>query len=440
MKIVKGFRDILPYGNNPSDTSPYWSLIVENLRKVMSVYNFSEIITPVIEYTHVFERGMGLDTDIHKQMYDFVLEREPHNRDEGDSEGDIKSYCLRPEGTAAIVRSFIENSLYKLKKINKLFYLGPMFRYERMQKGRYRMFHQVGIEVLGSEGTYHEVETLNLAKDILDKLEIKNYVFQINTIGDTESLKNISIAIKKFTAKHRETLSNADQEILSVNPLRFLDKAIHKYNFDNIPKTIDYVSNKSLNRFKELIEILDSLNFKYNINHQLVRGIDYYNDLVFEVVSKDLGAQDTILAGGRYDNLVKRMGGPDTKAIGFAAGIERIILLMDKQKSSSVQLSNLEEIDFYIAYQDPNFLNYSFKIANQLRRSNFKVEIEYDSKSFVKQMKTANKLSCRYVVIIGNEEFNNSLVKVKKMSTGEERVINLDSKFMDVLLNEILTP
>ena len=431
MKIVKGFRDITPFGKNLIENSSYWNYIARVLKDSMSIYNYSEIITPVLENTSIFKSGIGSDTDIvSKEMYEFSLKKD-------DEDG--LSYCLRPEGTAPIVRSYIENSLYKLKKINKLFYLGPMFRYERSQKGRYRLFHQVGVELLGSNEIYHEIEVLHLAKDILERVGIDDYSFQINTIGDSESLKKISAAIKELGKKHKQSINKLDLEILDRNPLRFLDKAIHKYNFENIPKTSDYISKASSKRFDDLKKTLDVLNFPYKVNDQLVRGIDYYNDFVFEATSSSLGSHDAILAGGRYDQLVENLGGPPTKAIGFAAGIERMILLLENQTDKSEESLGLEELDFYVAYQDSKYIEYSFKIAPLLRKNGFKVELEYDSKSFIKQMKTANKLSCQFVAIIGEDEFKNSSVRIKIMSSGEEKIVGLDSKFIDVLIEEIIS-
>ena len=431
MKIVKGFRDITPFGKNLIENSSYWNYIARALKDSMSIYNYSEIITPVLENTSIFKSGIGSDTDIvSKEMYEFSLKKD-------DEDG--LSYCLRPEGTAPIVRSYIENSLYKLKKINKLFYLGPMFRYERSQKGRYRLFHQVGVELLGSNEIYHEIEVLHLAKDILERVGIDDYSFQINTIGDSESLKKISAATKELGKKHKQSINKLDLEILDRNPLRFLDKAIHKYNFENIPKTSDYISKASSKRFDDLKKTLDVLNFPYKVNDQLVRGIDYYNDFVFEATSSSLGSHDAILAGGRYDQLVENLGGPPTKAIGFAAGIERMILLLENQTDKSEESLGLEELDFYVAYQNSKYIEYSFKIATLLRKNGFKVELEYDSKSFIKQMKTANKLSCQFVAIIGEDEFKNSSVRIKIMSSGEEKIVGLDSKFIDVLIEEIIS-
>ncbi|MEE2702041.1 MAG: histidine--tRNA ligase [Thermodesulfobacteriota bacterium] len=421
MRAIKGFRDILPYGSSGSDTSYYWNSILDNLRQTMSIYNFSEIVTPVMEYDSTFKTGIGSDSDVSKEMYEFVLKKDLS----GVKNQIDDSYCLRPEGTAPTVRSFIENSLYKTKKINKLFYLGPMFRYERSQKGRYRMFHQIGIELLGSKELYHEVEILHLAKTLLDRIGVKDYVFQINSIGDSESLKKISSAVLSYAEKHINSIGKDDLEILNKSPLRFLDKAIHKYKFDNVPRTIDFIGVEPLERFEKLKKILNDLEFNYVVNNQLVRGIDYYNDLVFEVTSKDLGTQNAILAGGRYDSLVHKLGGPKTDCIGFAAGIERIALLLDQQQFNDNQA---DTVDFYIAYQDSQFKDYSFKIADKLRNNNFKVEIEYEAKSFTKQMKTANKMSSKKVVIIGEDEFSKSLVRIKDMSSGEEKIVNFPTE------------
>ena len=354
MKIVKGFRDILPYENSNSETSYSWTSILNNLRDIMELYNFQEIITPVLEYDSTFKTGIGEDTDIvSKEMYEFILNRESSEK----NKNEVLKYCLRPEGTAPIVRSVIENSLNKIKSLNKLYYLGPMFRYERSQKGRYRMFHQIGAELIGSDEILYEVELLNLAKDLIQNLKINDTTFELNTIGNRKSMENISEAVSAFCKKNKDTIEEKDYEILNKNPLRFLDKAIHKYNFDNVPKTIDYLDQKSIQRFTKLIKILDNLKFKYSINHQLVRGIDYYNDLVFEVTSKNLGSQNALLAGGRYDTLIEKFGGNESKSIGFAAGIERLILAMDnKNKPKKI-------INFFIAYNNPELINQSLDLS-----------------------------------------------------------------------------
>ena len=223
MKIVKGFRDILPYENSNSETSYSWTSILNNLRDIMELYNFQEIITPVLEYDSTFKTGMGEDTDIvSKEMYEFILNRESTEK----NKNEVLKYCLRPEGTAPVVRSVIENSLNKIKSLNKLYYLGPMFRYERSQKGRYRMFHQIGAELIGSDEILYEVELLNLAKDLIQKLKINDTTFELNTIGNRKSMENISEAVSAFCKKNKDTIEEKDYEILNKNPLRFLDLSL----------------------------------------------------------------------------------------------------------------------------------------------------------------------------------------------------------------------
>ena len=427
MKIVKGFKDILPYGSSNSDTSYAWTSITNQLRDVMSSYNFQEIITPVVEYDSTFKTGIGENTDIvSKEMYEFTLDK-----DKKDTSNDkVLKYCLRPEGTASIVRSLIENSLDKIRSINKVYYLGPMFRYERSQKGRYRMFHQIGAELIGSNEILYEVEMLSLAERLIKILKIENYTFQINSIGNKESLDNISEAILVFGKKNKSSIDERDYKILEKNPLRFLDKAIHKYDFKDIPKTIDYIDKESMSRFKLLTRILDDIKFDYKINNQLVRGIDYYNDLVFEATSSDLGAQDALLAGGRYDTLVEKFGGEPNKSIGFAAGIERLILAMDiNNKKESI-------IDFFIIYKEEAAIEESFKLALKLRKLGVRVEIDLERRSFTKQIKLADKSGSKKTIIISKDKLENALVVIKDMSSGKEDFVNIDNNF-EFLLNQL---
>ena len=427
MKIVKGFRDILPYGSTNSDSSYTWTSITNQLRDVMSSYNFQEIITPVAEYDSTFKTGIGEDTDIvSKEMYEFTLDKD--NKET--SKNQILKYCLRPEGTAPVVRSLIENSLDKIRSVNKLYYLGPMFRYERSQKGRYRMFHQIGAELIGSNEILYEVEILSLAEKLIKTLEIKNFTFQINSIGNKESLDNIRSAILAFGKKNKNSIDEKDYKILEKNPLRFLDKAIHKYAFKDIPKTIDYIDKESMNRFKLLTKLLDDIKFNYKINNQLVRGIDYYNDLVFEATSSDLGAQDTLLAGGRYDTLIQKFGGKSNESIGFAAGIERLILAMNRKNKYE------SSIDFFIIYKEEETIEESLKLALKLRNLGIKVEIDLERRSFTKQIKLADKSRSKKTIIISKNNLDKALVVVKDMNSGEEDSVNIENN-LEFLINQL---
>ena len=422
-KLLKGFRDIYPLADSLIEDSILWSYINKIIRKRLETYNFEEIITPSIENIDTFKKGMGDDTDIvSKEMYEFMLYKD----------GEIKEdiiYALRPEGTASVVRAYLENSLNKKRKINKLYYIGPMFRYERSQKGRYRQFYQVGAEILGSDEVFYELELVMLAINLLKEFRIKDFDLEINCLGDNKSLVKLSNQVKVFSKDNKKLISSDDLKIIDKNPLRFLDKAIHKYNFNNMPSSLDYISEKSMDRFLQIQHLLNENEIKFKVNPQLVRGIDYYNDFVFEIKSRNLGAQDTILAGGRYDNLVKKLGGPDTDCIGFAAGIERLILLSDIK----IKEDAYKKIDFYIAYQNNDYLNFAFKVSNKLREMGFNVYLDYDFRSFIKQIKSADKLNCKMLVVIGEKEFKNNNLKIKNMKTGKESLMDYDLIEKDIL-------
>ena len=422
-KLLKGFRDIYPLADSLIEDSILWSYINKIVKKRLENYNFEEIITPSIENIDTFKNGMGDDTDIvSKEMYEFMLFKD----------GEIKdkiTYALRPEGTASVVRAYLENSLYKKRKINKLYYIGPMFRYERSQKGRYRQFYQVGAEILGSDQVFYELELVMLAINLIKEFGIKDFDLEINCLGDNESLLNLSNQVKVFAKDNKKLISSEDLKIVDKNPLRFLDKAIHKYDFKDIPSSLEYISEKSMDRFLWIQDLLKENGIIFKINSQLVRGIDYYNDFVFEIKSKNLGAQDTILAGGRYDNLVSKLGGPSTNCVGFAAGIERLILLSDIK----IKENAYKKIDFFIAYQNNNYINYVFKISNKLRNMGFNIYVDYDFKSFIKQIKSADKLNSKMLIAIGEEEFKNNNLKIKDMKTGKENSIDYDLIEKDIL-------
>ena len=422
-KLLKGFRDIYPLADNLIEDSILWSHINKIVKKILENYNFEEIITPCIENIDTFKNGMGGDIDIvSKEMYEFMLFKD----------GEIKDkiiYALRPEGTASVVRAYLENSLYKKRKINKLYYIGPMFRYERSQKGRYRQFYQVGAEILGSDQVFYELELIMLAINLIKEFGIKDFDLEINCLGDNESLLNLANQVKVFAKDNKKLIRSDDLKIIDKNPLRFLDKAIHKYDFKNMPSSLEYISKKSMDRFLRIQDLLKENGIIFKINSQLVRGIDYYNDFVFEIKSKNLGAQDTILAGGRYDNLVSKLGGPNTHCVGFAAGIERLILLSDIK----IKENAYKKIDFFIAYQNNNHINYVFKISNKLRDMGFNVYVDYDFKSFIKQIKSADKLNSKMLIAIGEEEFKNNNLKIKDMKTGKENLIDYDLIEKDIL-------
>ena len=415
MKLIKGFKDIYPLSDKVVENTSIFNSVKEIITEIAKRYNFQEIITPVIENKDTFTTGIGSDTDIvSKEMYDFYLFKE--------GKVDKSSiYSLRPEGTAAVIRSYIEQSMDKKRKINKLYYFGPMFRYERSQKGRYRQFNQMGIELIGSDNIYYEYEIISLAIDILENLEIKNFDLEINSIGNEQSLKKLSKEVIKFTEQNKSKINSDDLQIVKKNPLRFLDKAINKYNFKDVPRAEEFLDNNSKSRFKDLTDILDENKILYKINNQLVRGIDYYNDLVFEIKSSELGSQDTILAGGRYDNLVKKFNGSQTSCVGFAAGVERLLLLLSNEFIQKIEIST----EFYVIYQNQSFQNYANEVTKMLRKLGKNVEMDQEYRSFTKQLKHANKIKSKKVVIIGEKEYKNKQILLKDMITGQEELFDI---------------
>ena len=415
MKLIKGFKDIYPLSDKVVENTSIFNSVKEIITEIAKRYNFQEIITPVIENKDTFTTGIGSDTDIvSKEMYDFYLFKE--------GKVDKSSiYSLRPEGTAAVIRSYIEQSMDKKRKINKLYYFGPMFRYERPQKGRYRQFNQMGIELIGSDNIYYEYEIISLAIDILENLEIKKFDLEINSIGNEQSLKKLSKEVIKFTEQNKSKINSDDLQIVKKNPLRFLDKAINKYNFKDVPRAEEFLDNNSKSRFKDLTDILDENKILYKINNQLVRGIDYYNDLVFEIKSSELGSQDTILAGGRYDNLVKKFNGSQTSCVGFAAGVERLLLLLSNQFIQKIEIST----EFYVIYQNQSFQNYANEVTKMLRKLGKNVEMDQEYRSFTKQLKHANKIKSKKVVIIGEKEYKNKQILLKDMITGQEELFDI---------------
>ena len=415
MKLIKGFKDIYPFSDKVVENASIFNSVKKIITEIAKRYNFQEIITPVIENKDTFTTGIGSDTDIvSKEMYDFYLYKEG-------KVDESSIYSLRPEGTAAVIRSYIEQSMDKKRKINKLYYFGPMFRYERSQKGRYRQFNQMGIELIGSDNIYYEYEIISLAIDILENLEIKNFDLEINSIGNEQSLKKLSKEVIKFTEQNKSKINSDDLQIVKKNPLRFLDKAINKYNFNDVPRAEEFLDNNSKSRFKDLTDILDENKILYKINNQLVRGIDYYNDLVFEIKSSELGSQDTILAGGRYDNLVKKFNGSQTSCVGFAAGVERLLLLLSSQFIQKIETST----EFCVIYQNQSFHNYANEVTKILRKLGKNVEMDQEYRSFTKQLKHANKIKSKKVIIIGEKEYKNKQILLKDMITGQEELFDI---------------
>ena len=401
LQSVRGTHDHLP-----EDMYKYNNIITK-AENISALYGFKPMATPIFEFSSVFKKTLGESSDIvTKEMYTF--------KDKGDEE-----ITLRPEGTAGIVRAIISNGLSQEMPF-KSFYHGPMFRYERPQKGRLRQFHQIGIELLGTKSEQADIEIIACANNLIKALDIDgSSTLHINSLGNITERKtyiaDLLIYLKDF--KNKLSISSIDR--FEKNPLRILDsKAEEDIEIvKNAPKLINYLESESKDSFNKVLEGLNSLNITYEINHKLVRGLDYYNNTTFEFITNKLGSQSAILAGGRYDNLMKQMGGPDIPGIGWAAGIERLALLTtikkDKKKSVSMIPVGIEN----------NIL--CINLADELRNKNISIDMAY-SGNLKKRLKQANKISADYAVIIGGEEIQNNNAIIRNLETGSQEYIELD--------------
>ena len=401
LQAVRGTHDHL------HDLMYNYNYIINKVSTISSNYGFKQMATPIFEFSKVFKKTLGESSDIvTKEMYTFL--------DKGEEE-----ITLRPEGTAGIVRAIISNGLIQEMPF-KAFYHGPMFRYERPQKGRLRQFHQVGIELLGVEKEQADIEVIACANQVLRELNItKSSELHVNSLGNIHDRKIYTEDLVKYLNNYKNKLSKESLIRLDKNPLRILDSksdddiAIIK----NAPKLRDYLDSSSKDSFKRVLEGLDNLHIKYIINDKLVRGLDYYNNTTFEFITDKLGAQSAIIAGGRYDKLMKQMGGPDIPGIGWAAGIERLILL------SSIKEIKKKHIAIIPVGEENN--NICINLTQKLRNQNIPADMAY-SGNLKKRLKNANKLSSNFAIIIGTDEINNNNAIVRNLETGEQEFINLE--------------
>ena len=403
ISVLKGMKD------RHSDDVRKYDFIVDTAKKVFSKYGFERIITPILEETELFRRSVGDETDVvSKEMYEF--------KDKGN-----RSVSMRPEGTAGVVRAYLEAGLHKSDPIVKWFYNGPMYRYEAPQKGRYREFHQVGAEIFGIRSPYLDAEIIRMGCEFLEKLGITGLTVEINSLGNIESRKKYIEDLKAFMAERLDKLSEDSKKRYEKNPLRALDSKDKgdQEQFKDAPKLYDYLDEESKKYFEDTKKYLELLNIKYVENPKLVRGLDYYSDTVFEIKSDKLGAQATVLAGGRYDRLLEILDNVKIPAIGFAAGMERIAMLMDEN------LIGNKENGVYVVYFDDT-KEYFIKTLEELRKNDIKASFDYNPKSFGAQMKKANKINAEYVLILGEDEQKENVVTLKKFSTGEQEKYSLD--------------
>ena len=406
----KGCNDI--YGRD----ARIWKYVESVIDATMEKYNYNYIRTPIFESTELFHRGIGESTDIvTKETYDFT--------DRGG-----RNMTLRPEGTAGVCRSYVENKMYgDPNQPVKVYYNGTMYRYERPQSGRDRELTQFGMEVLGSDDPLSDAEVISLATNIYKMLGLKEIKVNINSLGDKESRDMYRKALIDYFKPHIEELCEDCQTRLEKNPLRILDCKIDADNelLKNAPKTIDYLNEESKIRFDKVKDYLDILQIKYEVNPNIVRGLDYYNHTVFEIEAKveGFGSNNVLGGGGRYNHLCSEIGGPETPCIGFASGIGRLVMALELEK---VKLPIVEDIDLFLMYVNDEEKKYALYLAQELRMAGFIVDTEYTGRSLKGQFKQADRLNAKYVAILNSEDLDNNEIKIRNNKTKEEEIISLD--------------
>lgn len=407
IQVPKGTQDILP------DDAPKWYYIENKIREVLTKYGYQEIRTPAFEYTELFIRGIGESTDIvTKEMFTFPDRKE-------------RSLTLRPEGTAPVVRAYLENKMGRASKVIKLFYIGSMFRCEKPQAGRFRQFNQFGIEVIGTKSPEVDVEVIMAALEIYEKLGLKNLEIVINSVGCKKCRVDYIQKLKKFLRNKKDLLCSECVKRYEKNPLRVLDckKDSCQKIIETAPMITENLCPECKLHFEEVKSHLDDFKIKYHIDHKLVRGLDYYTKTAFEIVCKGLGAQNAIAGGGRYDDLVEELGGKPTPGVGFAAGIERMIMVMNQQK---INWPKPKCIDIFIVKVSAENKDTAFRLLQKIRNSGLSADLDYSNGSLKSQMRIANKIGARYTIIVGEEELSKDMVTLRNMQTKEQKKVKLD--------------
>ena len=403
MKIqsIRGVKDILP------DEIWKWQYIESVAHNIFPRYGFKEIRLPVFEDTRLFSRSIGETTDIvEKEMYTFE-----------DRGGD--SITLRPEGTASVVRAYVQHKMYNPPSVLKMFYIGPMFRYERPQAGRLRQFNQIGVEAMGSPSPVVDVEVMTMLVEFFRELGLTETRLEINSLGSQECRPQYLELLKTEIEKHLDQLCDNCKNRYQRNPLRVLDCKAKQCGeiAEGLPKLIDHLDTASADHFSEVRSLLDSAGTPYSVNPSLVRGLDYYNRTAFEVTSQNLGAQNAICGGGRYDNLVEELDGPSTPCFGFALGLERLVSLIPFDDMKGLQ----KYPDVFIVCLGEETKATGFQIAHELRLKGFWVERDYEMGSMKSQMRKANKTQSRFSLILGENEIRSGKFALKNMETGEQK-------------------
>ena len=399
----KGTKDLLP------DESYKWQEVERKIKQVLDSYNFKEIRVPVFEHTELFQRGVGETTDVvQKEMYTF--------EDKGG-----RSITLRPEGTAGAVRAYIENGMGSMRSPVKLWYNMGMYRYENVQKGRLREFHQIGIELIGSDSFLADVETILVANQIFNTLNIPNIKLTINSIGCPKCRQEYQKVLKEFIQKNLDKYCNICKTRFEKNPMRILDckESGCKELNHGAPMMIDYLCEECKEHFENVKTMLKNVGINYEIDSSIVRGLDYYTKTVFEFIDEKSGL--TVLGGGRYDGLVEELGGQYTPAVGFATGIERLMEMYNENNNIKDKVP-----DLYILSNGEEENKKALEISESLRKEKYIIEKDICDRSFKAQMKYANKIQAKYLLVIGESEIQTNTAKIKNMENGEEKDISLD--------------
>lgn len=412
ISAIKGIKDILP------QETPIWNHFESTARKIFGLFGFREIRVPIIEKTELFKRGIGETTDIvEKEMYTF------HDRDD-------ELITLRPEATAGVIRAYIEHNMQAHEQITKLFTIGPMFRRERPQKGRFRQFHQINVELFGEDRPQADAEIIFMLAHFLKSTGITNFSLEINSLGCRKCRPAFSRAVVAHLQGLEQSLCLNCQRRIKTNPLRVFDCKTETCQdiISHAPKILDYLCNECEQHFADVKSSLADLGISYQINPKMVRGLDYYIRTAFEVTSGTLGAQNAIAGGGRYDGLVSFLGGPEVAGIGFAAGMERLVACLEQKNDRPIKT------DVYIAALGATALKKAFLLTNKLREAGISAEMDYSDKSLKSQMKRADKLNSSFTLILGDEEIEKNSVKLRDMNSKKQEILPLD-KLPETLFN-----
>ena len=408
IKVPKGTQDILP-----EDISK-WYYVENIIKETLNKHGYKEIRTPLFEYTDLFVRGIGESTDIvTKEMFTFP-----------DRKG--RSLTLRPEGTAPVVRAYLENSMGRTSKVIKLFYLGPMFRCEKPQAGRFRQFNQFGIEIIGTKSPAADAEVIITVLDVYKKLGLRNLEILINSVGCKKCRAGYVQKLKKYLKNKKDFLCSECKERYDKNPLRVLDckKDSCRRTIEKAPVITENLCQECESHFAQVKTYLDDQKIIFHENPRLVRGLDYYTKTAFEIISGELGAQNAIGGGGRYDDLVEELGGKSTPAVGFAAGIERMIITINQQK---VEWPAEKGLDVFVAKVDEKNKDTAFRLLQKMRNAGLSADMDYSEGSLKSQMRIANKIGVKFTIIVGEEELSKNMVILRNMQTKEQKEVKIDN-------------